>query len=86
MNEEEKNNKAGSMQNRARIASSRFRRTMTKKGRRSSKVMSIDDEIDDDHVEEESKAVENLRKVLALEDLLPSQYDDYHMLLRFLIN
>ncbi|KAK8619134.1 hypothetical protein V6N13_133101 [Hibiscus sabdariffa] len=55
---------------------------MSKRGRRSSKVMSI--EIDDERTPEELQSVEALRQALLAEDKLPARHDDYHTLLRFL--
>ncbi|KAF7809698.1 phosphatidylinositol/phosphatidylcholine transfer protein SFH12 [Senna tora] len=65
-----------------RRASNKFRNSLSRKGRRSSKVMSV--EIEDIRDAEESEAVEAFRQVLVSEDLLPAKHDDYHMLLRFL--
>ncbi|KAJ8439768.1 hypothetical protein Cgig2_009592 [Carnegiea gigantea] len=62
--------------------SSKFKGSFARRRRSSSKVMSVD--LDDVHDAEESQAVESLRQALLTEDKLPSQYDDYHMLLRFL--
>lgn len=61
-------------------ASNKFRNSLTKKGRRSSKVMSV--EIEDVHDADELQAVDALRQALILEELLPEKHDDYHMLLR----
>lgn len=72
----------GAFKKKAITASSKFRQSLTKKGRRNSKVMSIaiEDEID----AEELQAVDALRQALILEELLPSKHDDSHMLLRLI--
>ncbi|KAL4291110.1 hypothetical protein GQ457_14G004000 [Hibiscus cannabinus] len=72
----------GSGKKTARSASNKFRYSMSKRGRRSSKVMSI--EIDDERTPEELQSVEALRQALIAEDKLPARHDDYHTLLRFL--
>ncbi|WRX10819.1 CRAL-TRIO lipid binding domain - like 4 [Theobroma cacao] len=80
--EEEKKTRMGSLRKAAISASNKFRNSLSKKGRRSSKVMSV--EIEDVHDAEELQAVDALRQALILEELLPAKHDDYHMLLRFL--
>jgi hypothetical protein len=62
----------------------KLRGSLSRKGRRSSKVMSV--EIEDVHDAEELKAVEEFRQALVSEDLLPAKHDDYHMMLRLLFS
>ena len=79
----ERKSRIGSLKKKAINASKKFRFSLTKRGRRSSKVMSVD--IEDVHDLEESQTVDALRQVLISEDSLPSRHDDYHMLLRSVI-
>ncbi|KAK6924417.1 CRAL-TRIO lipid binding domain, partial [Dillenia turbinata] len=86
ISEDERKTRIGSLKKVAISASSKFRNSLTKRGRRSSKVMSVDtlDIIEDVHNAEEVQAVDAFRQALILEELLPSRHDDYHMMLRFL--
>ncbi|XP_061362979.1 phosphatidylinositol/phosphatidylcholine transfer protein SFH3-like [Gastrolobium bilobum] len=80
--EDEKKKRLGSLKKAAINASTKFRHSFTKKGRKHSRVMSLSiaDEID----AEELHAIDAFRQALILEELLPSKYDDHHMMLRFL--
>ncbi|KAE8662881.1 Phosphatidylinositol/phosphatidylcholine transfer protein SFH12 [Hibiscus syriacus] len=55
---------------------------MSKRGRRSSKAMSI--EIDDERSPEEVESVDAFRQALLSEDKLPARHDDYHTMLRMI--
>ncbi|XP_061358663.1 phosphatidylinositol/phosphatidylcholine transfer protein SFH3-like [Gastrolobium bilobum] len=81
-NSEDEKKRLGSLKKEAINASTKLRHSFTKKGRKHSRVMSLSiaDEID----AEELQAVEDFGQALILEDLLPSKYDDHHMMLRFL--
>ncbi|WOK94188.1 phosphatidylinositol/phosphatidylcholine transfer protein SFH12-like [Canna indica] len=80
--EDEKKIKVGSFKQKSMNNSSKLRNSMSKRGRRSSKVMSV--AIEDIRDAEEMQAVDAFRQILILEELLPSRHDDYYMMLRFL--
>ncbi|XP_004500796.1 phosphatidylinositol/phosphatidylcholine transfer protein SFH3 isoform X3 [Cicer arietinum] len=80
--EDEKKKRVGSIKKVAISASSKFKHSFTKKGRRHSRVMSVS--FEDDFDAEELQAVDAFRQTLILEELLPSKHDDPHMMLRFL--
>nr|XP_025686733.1 phosphatidylinositol/phosphatidylcholine transfer protein SFH3 isoform X1 [Arachis hypogaea] len=79
--DEKKPRRLGSLKKVAMNASSKFRHTLTKKGRKHSRVMSI---IDDHLNSEDLQAVNTLRQALVQDDLLPPKFDDHHLMLRFL--
>lgn len=78
--EEDKKPRLGSFKKKALNASNKFRQSLKKTGRRNSRVMSV--VFEDEHDAEEAKSVDAFRQALILEELLPTQHDDYHMMLR----
>ncbi|KAL6502557.1 hypothetical protein OROHE_024562 [Orobanche hederae] len=82
ISDDDRRTRLGSLKKVAINASTKLRHSLTKKGRRNSRVMSV--VFDDEHDAEELQAVDALRQALILEELFPSKHDDYHMLLRFL--
>ncbi|KAJ3692509.1 hypothetical protein LUZ60_012859 [Juncus effusus] len=80
--QERKMKRVLSLKKKAISASAKFRNSLTRRARRSSRVMSVS--IEDVRDEDEMQAVDAFRQMLILEELLPSRHDDYHMMLRFL--
>lgn len=82
--EEERSQIMRSFRKKASDASAKIRQSLRIRGRSSSKVASIVSPFEDPRTPEEMKAVDGFRQILKLEELLPSKYDDYHTMLRFL--
>lgn len=82
ISEDERRTRIGALKKKAISASNKFRNSLTRKGRRSSKVTPV--EIEDEHDADEIKAVDAFRQSLILDELLPAKHDDYHLMLRFL--
>ncbi|KAF3600228.1 hypothetical protein F2Q69_00032878 [Brassica cretica] len=81
--EERKIAKMSSLKKKAINASNRFKNSFSKKGRKSSsKVMCVT--IEDDIDAEDLQSLDAFRQALVLDELLPSNLDDLHMMLRFL--
>lgn len=78
--DERKTTRLESLKKAALGASSKFKNSLSRRRRSSSKVISMD--FDDAHDGEESKAVDAFRQALILEELLPAKHDDYHKMLR----
>ncbi|KMZ58044.1 Phosphatidylinositol/phosphatidylcholine transfer protein SFH3 [Zostera marina] len=82
--EEDKSQIMRSFRKKAIDASAKIRQSLRIRGRSTSKVTSIVSPFEDIRLPEEMKAVDEFRQDLKLDELLPSKYDDYHTMLRFL--
>ncbi|KAG5139323.1 hypothetical protein JHK84_033091 [Glycine max] len=78
--EDDKKTKLGSSKKVAISASSKFKHSLQKKGRRHSRVLAV--AIEDDVDAEQLQVVHAFRQALILEELLPAKHDDHHKMLR----
>lgn len=82
--EDSKKPKSRSLKRRALTASSKFRQSLRRRGKKRSEGLSSSLIIQDVRDAKELQAVEAFRQLLLSEELLPEKLDDYHTLLRFL--
>ncbi|KAM7517204.1 hypothetical protein LguiA_006787 [Lonicera macranthoides] len=79
----EKTTTLGSLKKKAMNASTKFRRSLTKRSRKKNESR-VSFSIQDVRDAEELRVVDTFRQALIVDELLPERFDDYHMMLRFL--
>lgn len=84
ISEDEKKKKMGGLKKRAINASSKIRRSLSKKKSRRKVEGGTSVSIEDVRDVKEVQTVQAFRQALALDDLLPARQDNYYTLLRFL--
>ncbi|GMH13903.1 hypothetical protein Nepgr_015744 [Nepenthes gracilis] len=84
ISEDEKRTRIGNLKKKAINASTKFRHSLKKRGKRKGEGDATFISIEDVRDAKESQAVEAFRQALLLDELLPGRHDDYYTLLRFL--